>query len=89
MKLLRVLRTALIALRRTGPAPSAEVRSLVRAAFAVRRKTLANSLGQAGADRAAVREALVRMGISEAARPEDLPPSAYPDLAREIAWTGA
>ena len=81
--------SALIALRRTGPAPSAEVRSLVRAAFAVRRKTLANSLGQAGADRAAVREALVRMGIAETARPEDLPPSAYPDLAREIAWTGA
>ena len=79
--------SALVALRRTGPAPSPDVRSLVRAAFAVRRKTLANALGQAGADRAAVREALVGMGLSETARPEDLPPAAYPDLAARIDWT--
>ena len=79
--------SALVALRRTGPAPSPDVRSLVRAAFAVRRKTLANALGQAGADRAAVREALVAMGLSETARPEDLAPIAYPDLAARIAWT--
>ena len=40
-------RTALVALRRTGPAPSPATRSLVRAAFGQRRKTLANALAGA------------------------------------------
>lgn len=79
--------SALVALRRTGPAPSPEVRSLVRAAFAVRRKTLVNALGQAGADRDDVRAALDRLGLAPAVRPEQLAPAMYPRLAEEIAWT--
>jgi 16S rRNA A1518/A1519 N6-dimethyltransferase RsmA/KsgA/DIM1 with predicted DNA glycosylase/AP lyase activity len=69
-----------------GPAPSAEVRSLVRAAFAVRRKTLVNALGQAGADRDAVRVALRTLDLGESVRPEQVPPAMYPRLALEIAW---
>lgn len=78
--------SALVGLRRIAPAPPPEVRSLVRAAFAVRRKTIVNALGQAGADRDAVRAALDRLGIAAAARPEDLAPGMFPRLAKEIAW---
>ena len=39
--------SALVALRRTGPAPTAEVSALVHAAFAHRRKTLGGSLALA------------------------------------------
>ena len=81
--------SALVGLRRVAPAPDAATRSLVRAAFSARRKTLANALGQAGADRDAVRAALVDLGLSEAARPEQLEPAAYPAVARAIGWTGA
>lgn len=80
--------SALVGLRRVAPAPDAATRTLVRAAFSARRKTLANALGQAGADRDAVRAALVDMGLPEAARPEQLAPAAYPALARAIGWTG-
>ena len=80
--------SSLVSLRRTGPAPSPEVRSLVRAAFAVRRKTLVNALGQAGADRARVRAALDALGLGESVRPEQVAPAMYPLLAGEIAWTG-
>lgn len=80
--------SALVALRRTAPGPGAPVRALVRAAFAMRRKTLANALAAAGADKAAVQAALARLGLPPGARPEDLPPAAYPLLARELAWPG-
>lgn len=79
--------SALVGLRRIAPAPDAATRTLVRAAFAARRKTLANALGQAGADRDAVRDALRGMGLPEAARPEQLEPAAYPALAAVIGWT--
>lgn len=78
--------SALVGLRRIAPAPDAATRSLVRAAFAVRRKTLVNALGQAGADRDGVRGALDRLGLAPAARPEDLAPGMFPRLAKEIAW---
>ncbi len=78
--------SALVGLTRIAPAPLPEVRSLVRAAFAVRRKTIVNALGQAGADRDAVRAALDRLGLAAAARPEDLAPGMFPRLAKEIAW---
>jgi 16S rRNA (adenine1518-N6/adenine1519-N6)-dimethyltransferase len=80
--------SALVALRRTGPAPDPRTRALVRAAFAPRRKTLANSLAAAGADKRAVGEALSAAGIAPAARPEELPPSAFPALARALQWPG-
>lgn len=78
--------SALVGLRRIAPAPDAATRSLVRAAFAVRRKTLANALGQAGADRDAVRGALRHMGLGESVRPEQLAPAEYARLAREVHW---
>ncbi len=78
--------SALVGLHRVAPAPDARTRSLVRAAFAVRRKTLVNALGQAGADRAAVRSALADAGLDEAARPEQVPPADYPRLARALGW---
>jgi 16S rRNA (adenine1518-N6/adenine1519-N6)-dimethyltransferase len=80
--------SALVALRRTGPGPPPPVRSLVRAAFAARRKTLVNSLAAAGADKAAVAGALERLGLPPAARPEALPPAAFPALAEALAWPG-
>ena len=81
--------SALVAFRRTAPAPAPEVRALVRAAFAVRRKTLVNALGQAGADRDAVRVALRALGLDESVRPEAVAPADYPRLAAAIPWTAA
>jgi 16S rRNA (adenine1518-N6/adenine1519-N6)-dimethyltransferase len=78
--------SALVALRRTGPAPGPEVRALVRAAFGVRRKTLVNALGVAGGDRDAVRRALAALGLPPAVRPEALPPQAFPALAEALSW---
>jgi len=78
--------SALVGLRRTGPAPEPPTRALVRAAFAQRRKTLANSLAAAGADKRAVAGALAAVGIAPAARPEELPPEAFPALAEALRW---
>jgi 16S rRNA (adenine1518-N6/adenine1519-N6)-dimethyltransferase len=78
--------SALVALRRTGTAPDPPTRALVRAAFAQRRKTLANSLAAAGADKRAVAEALAAAGIAADARPEQLTPQAFPLLARALRW---
>lgn len=78
--------SALVGFRRVAPAPSAEVRFLVRAAFAVRRKTLVNALGQAGADRDSVRTALDALGLGVAVRPEQVAPGMYARLAGEIQW---
>jgi len=79
--------SALVGLERTGPGPSPEVRSLVHAAFAQRRKTIVNALSSAGADRAAVAAALARRGIKPAARAQELLPEEFPELARELRWT--
>jgi 16S rRNA (adenine1518-N6/adenine1519-N6)-dimethyltransferase len=79
--------SALVALRRVAPGPAPAVRALVRAAFAARRKTLANALGLAGADRARVAEVLTGLGHSPTVRPEALPPEAFPALAEALAWT--
>jgi 16S rRNA (adenine1518-N6/adenine1519-N6)-dimethyltransferase len=81
--------SALVALHRTHPAPDAPVRALVRSAFAVRRKTLVNALGQAGADRDAVRAALVAMGLQESVRPEQVTPADYTRLAHDLDWPAA
>ncbi len=79
--------SALVALRRTGPAPSPATRSLVRAAFGQRRKTLANALAGAGADKAEVAAALAGLGIAPGARAADLPPEAFTALAERLAWS--
>lgn len=78
--------SALVALRRTAPGPDEGLRTLVRAAFAARRKTLVNTLGAAGADRERVRQALATLGHDVASRPEALAPHDYPRLKEEIGW---
>jgi 16S rRNA (adenine1518-N6/adenine1519-N6)-dimethyltransferase len=74
--------SALIALRRTGPAASDGVASLVRDAFAHRRKSLARSLEHARpGSREAAREALAEMGLAADARAEQLAPEQFVALA--------
>jgi 16S rRNA (adenine1518-N6/adenine1519-N6)-dimethyltransferase len=80
--------SALLTLERTAPGPPAPTRALVRAAFATRRKTLANALAAAGADKAAVAAALAALGLPAAARPEDLAPPAFLVLAEALRWPG-
>jgi 16S rRNA (adenine1518-N6/adenine1519-N6)-dimethyltransferase len=80
--------SVLVRLDRRGPAPSAELRELVRAAFAHRRKALPRSLSLApGAppdirDRA--RAALERMGFPPDARAETLAPEDFRRLGEEL-----
>jgi 16S rRNA (adenine1518-N6/adenine1519-N6)-dimethyltransferase len=79
-------------------APSANeyaaLSQLVRLAFGQRRKTLGNSLN--GAARAGVtltrddvRRALEELGLSPAARPEELAPPQWRVFARALGWPGA
>lgn len=79
--------SALLRLRRRGPAASRRLRELVRGAFAHRRKSLARSLalGELRGGRDAVREALREAGLSESARAEALSPG---DFARLDALLG-
>jgi 16S rRNA (adenine1518-N6/adenine1519-N6)-dimethyltransferase len=79
--------SALIALGRTGPAPDAPTRALIRAAFAHRRKTLSNCLVGAGGDRAAVNAALAAIGAAPAVRAEDLAPDDFLALSEQLPWT--
>ena len=80
--------SALVLLRRTAPAPPAELVALVHAGFAHRRKALAGSLALApGAPediRAATRGALERMGLPADARAERLAPADWSRLATEL-----
>lgn len=76
--------SALVAFRRIGPGPRASVRTLVRAAFATRRKTLVNTLGAAGHVRDRVRDALIALGHDPAARPESLAPADFLALDRAL-----
>ena len=77
--------SALVVLRRRGPAPPPELVALVHAAFAHRRKALAGSLALApGAPdgiRDAARAALERLGHPADARAERIPPDDWPRLA--------
>jgi 16S rRNA (adenine1518-N6/adenine1519-N6)-dimethyltransferase len=77
--------SALVVLRRTGPPVARELRALVHAAFAHRRKALAGSLALAdgaGADlRDAARDALERIGHPPDARAERLAPDDFKRLA--------
>jgi 16S rRNA (adenine1518-N6/adenine1519-N6)-dimethyltransferase len=74
--------SALVAFRRTkqwGP-EFARLKGLVRAAFAHRRKTLANSLELSGFDRVRVAPALAAMQRPEDVRAERLPPADFVKL---------
>jgi 16S rRNA (adenine1518-N6/adenine1519-N6)-dimethyltransferase len=75
--------SALVAFRRTGLPPEyAAVKRVVTAAFAHRRKTLANSLELSGlASRDETTEALATIGRPPAARAEELAPSEFVALS--------
>jgi 16S rRNA (adenine1518-N6/adenine1519-N6)-dimethyltransferase len=74
--------SALVAFERHPTASIAVVRAVVEAAFAYRRKTLANSVALAGlASRARAEEALQAAGRPAAARAEELDPGDFVRLA--------
>jgi 16S rRNA (adenine1518-N6/adenine1519-N6)-dimethyltransferase len=75
--------SALVAFRRLPPIEEyTHVKEVVDAAFRHRRKTLANSVEQAGlATRAEAAAALERLGFTPNVRAESLPPHAFPRLA--------
>ena len=80
--------SALVLMRRRGPAPPPELTALVHAAFAHRRKALAGSLalvpGAAEGLRDATRAALVATGHPADARAERIPAADWPRLADAI-----
>lgn len=77
--------SAILRLRRIGPAADPATRALVRAAFAHRRKSLARSLehGEAGT-LAAARAALAELGLPEDARAEALAPPQLAALSAKL-----
>jgi 16S rRNA (adenine1518-N6/adenine1519-N6)-dimethyltransferase len=82
--------SGLILLRRTGPAATAAVRSLVRAAFAHRRKALAGSLELASGSRdvrARARGALAELGHPPDERAERLRPEEFVELGERLRWS--
>jgi 16S rRNA (adenine1518-N6/adenine1519-N6)-dimethyltransferase len=80
--------SALVLLRRRGPAPPPELTALVHAAFAHRRKALAGSLalvpGAPEGLRDATRDALVATGHPADSRAERIPADDWPRLADAI-----
>ena len=80
--------SVLVVLRRTGPAAPPEVRALVQAAFAHRRKALARSLALAPGHDADVREraraAVGRLGHPPDVRAERLSPADFAALAEAL-----
>ena len=79
--------SALVAFRRRPlPERFAELKQLVGAAFAHRRKTIPNSVELAGlASRATAAAALARLGRDAATRAEELAPAEYPALLEALA----
>jgi 16S rRNA (adenine1518-N6/adenine1519-N6)-dimethyltransferase len=77
--------SAILGLRRTGPAAGPGLRELVRGAFAHRRKTLARSLelGRPGTLGPA-RAALAEIGLPEDARAEALSPAEFAALGERL-----
>jgi len=79
--------SAVIALMRIGAAADPDTRSLVRAAFAHRRKTLARSLDHARPGTIGrVRVALTHLGGRAELRAEDLAPMEFAELTRALEW---
>jgi 16S rRNA (adenine1518-N6/adenine1519-N6)-dimethyltransferase len=78
--------SALVAFRRTAPAAAPEVKRVVLAAFAHRRKTLANSLSLGGvATREVAAAALAVVGRDANVRAEALAPAEFVTLAEALA----
>jgi len=77
--------SAILGLRRTGPAVDPATRDLVRAAFAHRRKSLARSLEHSRpGSLAPARAALADLGLPENARAEALSPRELQALAQAL-----
>ena len=77
--------SALVAFERVEIAAIADVRPVVEAAFAHRRKTAANALAHAAlASRARAQKALVSIGYPESARAEELSPADFVRLAEAL-----
>jgi 16S rRNA (adenine1518-N6/adenine1519-N6)-dimethyltransferase len=77
--------SALVAFERIAGPPFGEVRGVVEAAFAHRRKTLANSVSLVGvASRSDVEAALATLGLPPTSRAEELEPAAFVQLARAL-----
>jgi len=77
--------SALVTLRRKGPAPTPAVSALAHAAFAHRRKALARSVELAGAgSRSDVRAALEQMGHPLDERAERLAPQEFAELEERL-----
>ena len=77
--------SALVAFERSPVVPIATVRAVVEAAFAHRRKTLANSVALAGlAERSRVEEALTAIGCSTRVRAEELQPEEFVELREHL-----
>jgi 16S rRNA A1518/A1519 N6-dimethyltransferase RsmA/KsgA/DIM1 with predicted DNA glycosylase/AP lyase activity len=78
--------SALVAFERIPGPPLARVRPVVDAAFAHRRKTLANSVALSGlTTRARAEEALDRLGRAPGVRAEELEPGEFVALADALA----
>ena len=81
--------SALVAFRRTAPGATPRVRQVVEAAFAHRRKTLANSLALSGlAARERAVEALAEIGRAANVRAEALEPPEFVALATALESRG-
>jgi 16S rRNA (adenine1518-N6/adenine1519-N6)-dimethyltransferase len=82
------IESAILGLRRTGPAADPATRDLVRAAFAHRRKSLARSLEHARpGSLAPARAALAELGLPEDARAEALSPGDFAALSAKLSPT--
>ncbi|HEX4669462.1 MAG TPA: 16S rRNA (adenine(1518)-N(6)/adenine(1519)-N(6))-dimethyltransferase RsmA [Solirubrobacterales bacterium] len=77
--------SAILRLRRTGPAVDPATRQLIRAAFAHRRKSLARSLehGEKGS-LASARAALAELGLAADSRAEALSPEQFAALSAKL-----
>jgi 16S rRNA (adenine1518-N6/adenine1519-N6)-dimethyltransferase len=77
--------SAILRLRRQGPAADPQTRELVRAAFAHRRKSLARSLEHASpGSLGPARAALAELGLPEDARAEALAPQQFATLSAKL-----
>lgn len=77
--------SAILRLQRKGPGADAETRTLIRAAFAHRRKSLARSLEHATpGSLGPARAALAELGLPEDARAEALAPEQFAALSAKL-----
>jgi 16S rRNA (adenine1518-N6/adenine1519-N6)-dimethyltransferase len=77
--------SALVAFERSPTVPIGEVREVVEASFAHRRKTLANSVALAGlTTRSAAEDALVAIGFAPTIRAEAIAPPDFARLAQRL-----